>query len=67
MVKKILNLNIYKFKNIRQVQSLFYNYINITIKQIDSQNIEVTFMGNDCNTYLKEFLNYLIIAESKGV
>ncbi len=67
MVKKILSLNIYKLKNIKQVQSLFCNYINITVKQIDFQNIEVTFTGSDCNTYLKEFLNYLIIAESKGV
>lgn len=67
MAKKILNLNIYKLKNIKHVEYLFSNYVNINIEQIDSKNIKIAFTGDNCDIYLKEFLNYLIIAESKGV
>lgn len=62
---KILDLDIYHYENIKENIKLFSNYINIEAFSIDNNKIKLKFEGENEEIYIKEFLNYLIIYESR--
>lgn len=62
---KILDLDIYHYENIKENIKLFSNYINIEAFNIDNNKIKLKFEGENEEIYIKEFLNYLIIYESR--
>lgn len=62
---KILDLDIYHYENIKENIKLFSNYINIKAFNIDNNKIKLKFEGENEEIYIKEFLNYLIIYESR--
>lgn len=64
-ISKIVDLSIYQYENIKKISSLFSGYINIKINKLDNNKLEIEFNGKNEDLYCKEFLNYLIIAESR--
>lgn len=62
---KIVDLEIYRYENIKQNINLFSNYIDIQIINSDSNKIKLKFTGENEEIYCKEFFNYLIVSESR--
>lgn len=63
---KIIDLNIYHYNNIIKIKELFSEYINIKLKKLDDNKLEINFIGEENEIYSKEFFNYLIILESRN-